>query len=226
MISKQATIKKLPSGKYRVYSEKKGPDGERKNLGTYNTRAEAKKRLQQIHFFEHQADDNMTLQLCDIADYLENAGLKEEAGKIDDVMYAVDYDYYDDQHRFIENPGDDPTGFGAGGSYALLSVPEGQPADDGFFKDLYERSKAREDKLMAYISQLQKKILDLESILEHVGRMYDIPLQKYYKEHVSQDNADMLANSNGLGESSVLENGGANVNFMSDTYLHRKPGIE
>ena len=34
---KTAIIKKLKSGKYRLYSKKKDKDGNRKNLGTYDS---------------------------------------------------------------------------------------------------------------------------------------------------------------------------------------------
>ena len=42
-----AKIRKLPNGKYRVLSEKG------KNLGTYKTKNEAKKRLRQVEYFKH-----------------------------------------------------------------------------------------------------------------------------------------------------------------------------
>lgn len=63
-----AKIKKLPSGKYRVLSEKG------KNLGTSNTKQEAVKRLHQVEFFKHQ-DDN------------------EASEKVIDLMGAVDFSY-------------------------------------------------------------------------------------------------------------------------------------
>lgn len=44
---KNAFIKKLPNGKYRVLSQKG------KNLGTYSTKELAKKRLKQIEMFKH-----------------------------------------------------------------------------------------------------------------------------------------------------------------------------
>lgn len=40
--------------KYVVLSEKKDKKGNRKNLGSAKTLAAAKKRLQQIHYFEHK----------------------------------------------------------------------------------------------------------------------------------------------------------------------------
>jgi hypothetical protein len=45
-------IRKLKSGKYRLYSRKKNPKtGKRRNLGTFNTRAEAQKHERDIQFF-------------------------------------------------------------------------------------------------------------------------------------------------------------------------------
>jgi hypothetical protein len=46
-------IRKLPSGKYRLYSLKKDPrTGRRRNLGTFRSRAEAVKHEREIQFFK------------------------------------------------------------------------------------------------------------------------------------------------------------------------------
>jgi len=46
-------IRKLPSGKYRLYSRKKDPKtGKRRNLGTFNTRQAAEKHEKEIHYFK------------------------------------------------------------------------------------------------------------------------------------------------------------------------------
>jgi hypothetical protein len=48
-------IRKLKSGEYRLYSEKKDPEtGKRKNLGTFKTRAAAKKHEQEVEFFKRK----------------------------------------------------------------------------------------------------------------------------------------------------------------------------
>jgi len=48
-------IRKLPSGKYRLYSRKKDPKtGKRRNLGTFNTKAAAQKHEKAIQFFKRQ----------------------------------------------------------------------------------------------------------------------------------------------------------------------------
>jgi len=45
-------IRKLKSGEYRLYSRKKGPDGKRKNLGTFDTRAAAEKHERDVQYFK------------------------------------------------------------------------------------------------------------------------------------------------------------------------------
>ena len=48
-------IRKLRSGKYRLYSRKKNPKtGKRRNLGTFPTRAAAVKHERAIQFFKRQ----------------------------------------------------------------------------------------------------------------------------------------------------------------------------
>jgi hypothetical protein len=46
-------IRKLASGKFRLYSRKKDPrTGKRRNLGTFNTRAAAEKHERAVQFFK------------------------------------------------------------------------------------------------------------------------------------------------------------------------------
>ena len=46
-------IRKLKSGKYRLYSRKVNPStGRRRNLGTFNTLAAAKKHERAVQFFK------------------------------------------------------------------------------------------------------------------------------------------------------------------------------
>jgi hypothetical protein len=48
-------IRKLKSGKYRLYSEKKDPKtGKRRNLGTFDTREAAKKHEKEVQFFKRK----------------------------------------------------------------------------------------------------------------------------------------------------------------------------
>ncbi len=46
-------IRKLPSGKYRLYSRKKNPQtGKRRNLGTFPTRAAAEKHERAVKYYK------------------------------------------------------------------------------------------------------------------------------------------------------------------------------
>lgn len=46
-------IRKLASGKYRLYSRKKNPKtGKRRNLGTFDTRKAAEKHEREIQYFK------------------------------------------------------------------------------------------------------------------------------------------------------------------------------
>jgi hypothetical protein len=46
-------IRKLKSGKFRLYSQKQDPKtGKRKNLGTFNTRAAAEKHERAVQYFK------------------------------------------------------------------------------------------------------------------------------------------------------------------------------
>ena len=48
-----AMIRKLKSGQYRLYSQKKDPKtGKRKNLGTFDTRAAAEKHERAVQYFK------------------------------------------------------------------------------------------------------------------------------------------------------------------------------
>ena len=48
-------IRKLASGKYRLYSQKKDPKtGKRKNLGTFDTRAAAEKHERAVQYFKRR----------------------------------------------------------------------------------------------------------------------------------------------------------------------------
>jgi hypothetical protein len=46
-------IRKLKSGKYRLYSRKLNPKtGKRRNLGTFDTRAQAEKHEREVQYFK------------------------------------------------------------------------------------------------------------------------------------------------------------------------------
>jgi hypothetical protein len=48
-------IRRLASGKYRLYSRKKNPrTGKRRNLGTFDTREQAMKHERAVQFFKRR----------------------------------------------------------------------------------------------------------------------------------------------------------------------------
>jgi hypothetical protein len=48
-------IRKLSSGEFRLYSQKKNPKtGRRRNLGTFQTRAAAEKHEREVQYFKRQ----------------------------------------------------------------------------------------------------------------------------------------------------------------------------
>ena len=48
-------IRKLKSGKYRLYSRKLNPQtGKRRNLGTFDTREQAEQHERAVQFFKHR----------------------------------------------------------------------------------------------------------------------------------------------------------------------------
>jgi hypothetical protein len=53
--SVSVVIRKLASGKYRLYSRKKHPKtGKRRNLGTFETREAAEKHEREVQFFKRR----------------------------------------------------------------------------------------------------------------------------------------------------------------------------
>jgi hypothetical protein len=49
----RSMIRKLKSGKYRIYSRKVDPKtGKRRNLGTFESRADAQKHEREIQYFK------------------------------------------------------------------------------------------------------------------------------------------------------------------------------
>jgi len=136
---KTAIIRKLQEGKYRLYSRKKGPGGERKNLGTYTSRAGAEKREQDINAFKHMADDKddkqtkMLRDISEIAGYLEEAGFVDKADELYVTMALIDGSLDEGQNTSDPNliPDDQANranqgyigGDGTGGGYSGLHTP-------------------------------------------------------------------------------------------------------
>jgi len=132
---KTAIIKKLPNGKYRLYSRKKGPGGQRKNLGTYDSLKAVQDREKAVQYFKHNADDlaqdketEALESVSKAARYLEEAGMVEKAQLLYNIMDAIDgnleanaADFIPDAQKNTENMGY-LGGDGIGGGYSMLNV--------------------------------------------------------------------------------------------------------
>jgi hypothetical protein len=72
-LTKVATIRQLPGGRWRVLSQKG------KSLGTYDTKAEAVKRLRQVEYFKDhdKADDDDIIDLTDIDEFAYSAIMRK-----------------------------------------------------------------------------------------------------------------------------------------------------
>ncbi len=251
MILKNAIIKKLKSGKYRLYSRKKDPKThKRQDLGTYDSLEAVEKRDKQVRYFEHQADDGksdkqtkMVSDLSNIATYLEKAGFIDKADKIyaimdlvdgslaDDVDYLIDPYPIPDNQRNTSNQGY-IGGDGVGGGYSGLHTPMvGQSADDESYnpyKELYELNMKKNERLMYFVKKLQKENNQLHMILNTIKEMHLAPVDKYFERFVTkkpeeQDNVDAAARSIGLQESSVMETAGF-AGFLGDSFFYKQPG--
>jgi len=88
MMAKISYIKKLPDGKFRVYSEKG------RNMGTYNSRSAAKERLKTIEYFKHQDD----VRDGDVNHYYDRGGL----GDVPE-MWRANFDYDGERQRFLDH---------------------------------------------------------------------------------------------------------------------------
>lgn len=93
-------IRKMPNGKYKVVSRKG------KNLGVYNTKEEANKRLQQIEYFKKKA----SVSIEDADDYTYSAILRlfrkeldqEEINKFLSIYHKNFYDLYLNKEEDLE----------------------------------------------------------------------------------------------------------------------------
>lgn len=91
-LEKEARIRKLPNGKYRVLSEKG------KNLGTSDTRAGAEKRLKQVEFFKHRdmghAEDHKIINLMNATDFSFSAIMREMKKEATDEQSKLFLSFY------------------------------------------------------------------------------------------------------------------------------------
>lgn len=235
MIRKIAIIRQLDGGKYRLYSRKKGPDGKRKNLGTFDSLSAAKEHEKDIQYFKHHNDDGMaddketTLlsKISDIAQYLERAGMVEKAKYLYNVMALIDHSLDDednivdhnlipDNQRNIGNQGY-IGGDGTAGGYSLFNVPES-----------YTVSKLELIKLIKVANNLDEKgetsLADfIDAIIEGII-VEDEDTKSKKKQEKSKDDkegVDTMVGANGHVGTGVTDNQNAGMfQGFSDAYFY------
>lgn len=77
-MNKYSFIRKLPNGKYRVVSHKG------RNLGTYDSKSSAKKRLQQVEYFKHNSADDIVIDISKADDFTYSAVLRLLRSKLNE----------------------------------------------------------------------------------------------------------------------------------------------
>jgi hypothetical protein len=185
---KIAIIRKLDNGQYRLYSKKKGPDGKRKNLGTYDSLSGAKQREKEVQYFKHNADDGMAddketkaiSKMSDMATFLEQAGMIDAADKIYVAMNAIDGSLEDDLIDPFSNHIDEQMNVGGpvgtsgsvgGGAPSMFSVQEAQRiasiAELLDKRGAFEISDELEKMIRDILAQQEKEKLEKEKEIDH-----------------------------------------------------------
>lgn len=228
---KIAIIKKLKSGKYRLYSKKKDKSGHRKNLGTFDSLSAAKKHEGQVQWFKHHADDgnaddketSALKKMSDIAGFLEEAGLIDAADKVYMAMDAIDgslsndEDYLDDsittrqpdnQMAWSGTMPYEMTGEVAGGMQGIFSIPEAEKlaslANKLDQKGLYDEAD---------------QIDEMLNIIKKLEQEEDTKVKPTKKE---KEGVDVVVDSNGHVPTDVSQHSG--FSGMSDAYFYSQYG--
>ena len=233
MLTKTAIIKKLPgSNKYRLYSKKKGPDGKRRNLGTYDTLAAVKEREKQIQFFKHHAEDGeiddknaQTIKrLSDIAVYLDEAGFKKPSYQVYALMdllddglnnedCIVDMFVNTDEQTNVGGPGGSPLGISYNGSISnspSFGVDSAVLRGHQLVSALIKIANALDEKGLydeadALDQEVDKMIRELEATQAlRKTQQTERPEKPKQKE-------EAVARSNGRDGSSMVDNGGSGM---------------
>jgi hypothetical protein len=237
MFIKIAIIKKLKSGKYRLYSRKKDKGGHRRNLGTYESLPAVKKREREIQFFKHHADDGMAddketkalSHLSNIAEYLVEAGFISAADKVYMAMEAIDGDLAEDcaVDMFINTDEQ----MNVGGGKGIMSGQVGGGSPGGFF------SLQEAEKLASLANHLDKigcteeadaidsMMFDIIDKLENRENKKKTEQTKSEEKKKETSEEDLVAGSNGQVGSGMVDNQSVGLGQgLSDSFFYRGPG--
>lgn len=238
MFIKTAIIKKLPNGKYRLYSRKKDSSGKRRNLGTYDSLTAVKKREKAIQYFKHHSEDGMTDdhqtktlgRLSNIATYLEEAGFIDSADKVYMAMDCIDSDLKED---YVLDPfcnkTDEQMNIGGGTGFVSMSPGQGAPSwgmdaaeviakmvnlANHFDKiGMYNEADLVDDEMLHVIEEIEKvhKKKETEDTNED--------------EEEDKQGDEAIARSNGHEGTTVTDNQNSGMfQGFSDSYMYRGYG--
>ncbi len=237
MLTKISIIKKLPSGKYRLYSRKKDPKThERKNLGTFDSLEAVKKREKAVQYFKQHANDGETddketkalSKLSDIAEFLTQAGFIDASDKVYMAISAIDGsldaddDYVVDPFIITDEERNIGGGLGAipgsagGGSPGLFSVDEAQKlatlANILDKRGYYDEANAIDD-ILEIINKLERK--EKKKKEQMVGS----------KKKKKKQKEEVVARNTGKAGTGVIDNQSAGLfQGFSDSYFYHSPG--
>jgi len=248
MLIKTAIIKKLPNGKYRLYSRKKDSHGKRRNLGTYNSLSAVKQREKEISFFKHHAEDGMVednetkllKNLSKISTYLEEAGFIDSSDTIYSSMGAIDGSLSDDEDYIVDmfiNTDEQMNVGGAGGSPGVGGQYDGSAGSSPSLLSmdapslrgsiLFGLVKIANDLDQKSLYEEADAIDDLLKIITELEDTQETKKTQRTKEpkEDKKDAVDTVARSNGRDGTSVTDNSNSGMfQGLSDAYFYRGYG--
>lgn len=243
---KIAIIKKLPNGKYRLYSRKKDKSGKRRNLGTYDSLAGAKKREKAVQWFKHHSDDGMaddfqtkTLsRLSNIATYLEEAGFIDAADKVYMTMDAIDGDLKEDNvvDMFVNT--DEQMNVGGGKGFSQMHPGHGGPSISMDAAEIVAKLVNMANQLDKFgmhddadllddvindISEDEEQLLEIIKELESTHKTKE--KEKVETQEPDKQGEEAVARSTGHVGSGMIDNQGCGMGQgLSDMYFYRGTG--
>lgn len=202
-------IKKLPSGKYRLYSRKKDKNGKRKNLGTFDTLEKAKKHEQEIQYFKHTASHDIK-SLEKIVDDLKGEGDDESAKQIEEYLEAIKKT-----------------------NYTPNVIPDNQMNSSGpdniYSGQIMSSPSWSADYAIASAVKIMEKFANDPDFYKNKDsdKIYDnmLDLLQYAIDMFEQDNIDGVVGANGTMGNSVVENqNSGSFQGLSDAYFYSGSG--
>ena len=242
---KLAIIRRLPGGKYRLYSKKKDKHtGHRKNLGTFDTLDACKKHEKQIQFFKHRfhaedgaCDDNETKALqriSDIAEYLTEAGFIDEADKIYAVMDCLDAgldkgdDCYDPLQSTIYNDRQNNVdgGYGSAGDGSVAGGAPSWGLDVGTRGSFIASLIKLADRLdVVGAVEEANEIDDMLKIIKELEEEADtVDLDKERNKEEPKQGEEVVTRSTGFRGTNLTDNQNTPSCGFSDSYFYQGNG--